>query len=325
MKNGDLRRDLLEYADNPRAFIQLAEKIKANAESPFEEAVGKSLVASGYHLIQQKDVGAYRIDMVVLYNDKSIAVECDGESFHSGDEKVRADLERQVILERIGWKFIRIRGSEYYRDPEGTMERVKQELSRNGILPETVLDEPAAQVESVLLDCVKIRAAQILDEWHLEKDDGFKGIPYEPNITAALKQETMIPIKKENSTFEQVTIISPSPLIKKQVTGNPEKRIEKPSNSPAISSDAKETKKVHIKAEKSKSSSKGSSLIDSFQAVGISYIDNREQSGIIWVPLVNAEKIQIEKIISECGLRFSFEGRGSKATGNKPAWRIMTD
>jgi len=322
LKNGDLRRDLLEYADNPRAFIQLAEKVKANAESPFEEAVGKSLVASGYHLIQQKDVGAYRIDMVVLYNDKSIAVECDGESFHSGDEKVRADMERQAILERIGWKFIRIRGSEYYRDPEGTMERVKQELSRNGILPETVLDEPEAPVESALLDCVKIRAVQILDEWHLENNDEFKEIPCETNITTALKQET---VKKEHSTFEQMTVVSPSPLLKQQVTGKPKERIEKPSIRPAISPDAKENNKTNISAEKSKSSSKGSSLIYSFQAAGISYIDNRIQSGIIWVPLVNAEKIQIEKIISESGLRFSFEGRGSKATGNKPAWRIMTD
>lgn len=324
LKSGDLRRDLLEYANNPRAFIQLAEKIKANAESPFEEAVGKSLVASGYHLIQQKDVGAYRIDMVVLYNDKSIAVECDGEAFHSGDEKVREDMERQAILERIGWKFIRIRGSEYYRDPEGTMERVSQELSRNGISPETVVDEPEAQAESALLDCVKIRAAQILDEWHLEKDDEFREIPYEANATAALKQETMLTVKKENHSVKQVTIAPTSP-VQKQVTEKPGKVIVKPMNNTSINTSTKDNKQVQLKAEKSKVSSKGNSLIDSFQAAGISYIDNRIQSGIIWVPLVNDEKIQIEKIINEYGVRFSFEGRGSKATGNKPAWRIMTD
>ena len=34
-------------------------------------------------------------------------------------------MERQTILERLGWRFIRIRGSEYYRDAEQTMQRVK--------------------------------------------------------------------------------------------------------------------------------------------------------------------------------------------------------
>ena len=324
LKSGDLRRDLLEYAENPKAFIQLAEKVKAKAESPFEEAVGKSLVASGYHLIQQKDVGAYRIDMVVQYKDKSIAVECDGESFHSGDEKVREDMERQAILERIGWKFIRIRGSEYYRNPESTMERVKQELNKNGILPETVLEQSAAQEKSSLLDNIKIRASQILDEWHSEKDDEPNEIRFEPVITQPLKHKTMISVEKENHTVQQGVNIPDLSLVQKQITKEPEKPYERPTSS-AIRSAAKTNNQTNIRTENLKISSKGSSLINSFKNEGISYIDNRMQSGIIWVPLVNSEKMKIEKIINESGLRFSFEGRGSKATENKPAWRIMAD
>lgn len=123
LKPGDIRRDLLEYCDNPQSFSRVVEAVEAQAESPFEEAVGKSLVAAGYHITQQWEVGTYRIDIVVQYNGKKIAVECDGEQYHSGDEKVRADMERQTILERMGWRFIRIRGSEYYRDLEATMSR----------------------------------------------------------------------------------------------------------------------------------------------------------------------------------------------------------
>ncbi|MCM1566373.1 MAG: AAA domain-containing protein [Dehalobacter sp.] len=324
LKSGDLRRDLLEYAENPKAFIQLAEKVKAKAESPFEEAVGKSLVASGYHLIQQKDVGAYRIDMVVQYKDKSIAVECDGESFHSGDEKVREDMERQAILERIGWKFIRIRGSEYYRNPEGTMERVKLELTRNGILPETILEESVSQEKSLLLDNVKIRAAQILDEWHSEKGDELNEIRFEPVITQPLKQETMMPAEKENRTIQPVGNVPDLSLVQKQIIKKSEKPYEKPTSS-TIHSTAKTNNQMNIRTEKLKISSKGNFLINSFKNAGISYIDNRMQSGIIWVPLINSEKMKIEKIINESGLRFSFEGRGSKATENKPAWRIMAD
>ena len=99
LKPGDIRRDLLEYCDNPRAFWQSVQVAKAKAESPFEEAVASSLIAAGFHITQQWEVGSYRIDIVVQYKGKKIAIECDGELFHSGVEKVREDMERQTILE----------------------------------------------------------------------------------------------------------------------------------------------------------------------------------------------------------------------------------
>ena len=84
----------------------------------------------------------------------------------SGEEKVRADMERQTILERMGWRFIRIRGSEYYRDPEATMVRVINELTNYGIMQESMIEQIANTTSSELLSRVKIRAIQIIDEWH---------------------------------------------------------------------------------------------------------------------------------------------------------------
>ena len=46
------------------------------------------------------------------------------------------DMERQSILERLGWKFIRVRGSEYYRRPAQTIARIVSELNAAGIEPE---------------------------------------------------------------------------------------------------------------------------------------------------------------------------------------------
>ena len=135
LKPGDMRKDLIEYVTNPLAFDKQLEKIKAKADSPFEVSVASELVKNGYHIVQQLAVGAYRIDMVAVYGDKKIAIECDGELYHSGEDKVREDMERQAILERIGWKFIRIRGSEYYKDRNTTINRVVKELKNYGIEP----------------------------------------------------------------------------------------------------------------------------------------------------------------------------------------------
>lgn len=135
LKPGDIRKMLLDYAANPKATEYAHQKNEEEAESPFEVAVATALSDRGYHLVQQWEVGAYRLDMVAVCRNNAVAIECDGERWHSGDIKIREDMERQTILERLGWRFIRIRGSEYYRAPERTIQRVIKELSSYGIEP----------------------------------------------------------------------------------------------------------------------------------------------------------------------------------------------
>jgi very-short-patch-repair endonuclease/cellulose biosynthesis protein BcsQ len=161
LKNGDMRRDLIEYANDPNAFLQVADAVEKRSESPFEEAVGRSIVSAGYRLEQQYPVGAYRLDMVISCGNNKVALECDGEAWHSSELQIRSDMERQAILERIGWRFVRVRGSEYYRNPEKTMARVMNDLAELGIVPERKVDERTA---SDLLERVKIRVNQIMDD-----------------------------------------------------------------------------------------------------------------------------------------------------------------
>lgn len=163
LKPDDIRKMLIDFSLNPESVHMLNAQIEEKAESPFESAVAKYLAVRGYHLVQQWRVGAYRLDMVVVCGKKKVAIECDGERYHSGEDKIREDMERQTILERLGWHFIRIRGSEYYRNPEKTMERVATALTEEGIEPEDaeVVQETSDQ-DAELLQRVKQRAYAIL-------------------------------------------------------------------------------------------------------------------------------------------------------------------
>lgn len=164
LKSGDIRKDLIEYATNPLAFTEQLTEIKAKADSPFEISVANALVKAGYHIDQQWAVGSYRIDIVAVCNDKKIAIECDGERDHSGDDKIREDMERQAILERLGWRFIRIRGSEYYKNQNETIKRVISELTAYEIEPEQNIKIEEAN-DTELKQRVIAKAAHILDEW----------------------------------------------------------------------------------------------------------------------------------------------------------------
>ena len=160
LKPGDIRKTLIDYSLDPDARENKHRQAERRADSPFEAAVAGELLDRSYRLEQQRSVGAYRLDIVAVCGSRSVAIECDGERWHSGESRIREDMERQTILERLGWRFIRIRGSEYYRDPGACMERVCRELEESGIRPEARSPEPEAGTG--LLSRVRAHAQAIL-------------------------------------------------------------------------------------------------------------------------------------------------------------------
>ncbi len=160
LKPGDIRKTLIDYSLDPEARTETHRQTEHRADAPFEAAVAEALLSRGYRLEQQRCVGAYRLDMVAVCGSRSVAIECDGERLHSGESRIREDMERQTILERLGWRFIRIRGSEYYRDPKKAMDRVCRELEEHGIRPDAAA--PADQPDTELLARVKAHAEALL-------------------------------------------------------------------------------------------------------------------------------------------------------------------
>lgn len=158
LKPGDIRKTLIDYALNPAAYCG-AETAAPGQTTPFEAAVAQALIRRGYRIEQPWQVGAYRLDMVAVCGKQTVAIECDGQRLQTGETGIRADMERQTILERLGWRFIRVRGSEYHRDPEKAIGRITAELERCGVRPE---QRTAPAPGSPLPDRVRTRAAQIL-------------------------------------------------------------------------------------------------------------------------------------------------------------------
>ena len=165
LKPGDLRRRLIEHAINPNHLMSLLEDGSAKTESPFEKEVFERLIRRGYRVKPQWQVGAYRIDLVVEGDSGSkLAVECDGDRYHY--DKVAEDLARQALLERLGWRFVRIRGSAFYRNRDEAMEVVFIKLDEAGIQPIKAEVLPCnPDVGQLLLDKVLRRAAELRREW----------------------------------------------------------------------------------------------------------------------------------------------------------------
>ena len=135
LKDGDLRKELFDYMDSLKENT-FENSISENATiSDFENEVAKHLLEKNYTIRQKWRVGSYDIDMVAIYDDKKIAIECDGKTLNHTEDEVVANLEEQEILERCGWEFIRVRASEYFRNPEKAIKDIIIQLDDKGIYP----------------------------------------------------------------------------------------------------------------------------------------------------------------------------------------------
>ena len=326
LKPGDIRKRLIDYSLNPEAFENVYAEIEKKSESPFEAAVANALASRGYRLVQQWKVGAYRLDMVVVCGPQKVAIECDGERYHSGEAKIREDMERQTILERVDWRFIRIRGSEYYHAPEKTIERVVAELGSYGIEPEERGSATSEARTSELLQRTKACAYKILSSFNSSDSDAVdietigialsgRGVvsnpirevsknPLDSGESVRIKNEAQnINFKHEDSTPHRLKS-SPRQALK-----------ESKRNAPII-----------VQAVQPRLFSKptnGDNLIAELKNEGIAFIDNREQSGIVWVLYTFNIKETVETLLKKHPCKFGLEKRGSIATNNLPAWRVI--
>lgn len=135
LNQDDLRYRLLHYCLQPTRIMEERENVIERLESPFEKEVARRIIARGYRVTPQLEVGRYRIDMVVEGIRQRLAIECDGARWHDID-RLEQDRLRQEVLERAGWTFWRIRGSKYYRDPDRAMQSLWDLLDEMGIQPE---------------------------------------------------------------------------------------------------------------------------------------------------------------------------------------------
>lgn len=110
----------------PRAAVAGARL--GRVDSQFEEDVAAGLRELGLRVFHQYPACGFHIDLVVerAADDVRVAVECDGERYHLDEhgELNTEDIERQAIVERAGWRVVRIPYRKWLADPGSQLARV---------------------------------------------------------------------------------------------------------------------------------------------------------------------------------------------------------
>jgi very-short-patch-repair endonuclease len=163
LKPKDLRRRLIQHAEDPAAVRLLLKQSEDSRETALEHEVHGRLFEAGYRVLPHWRVGYYTIDLVVEGSGRRLAIECDGDK-PAAVEQLREDMARQAILERLGWSFLRVRASEFFIDPEKAMKPVLARLGELKIRPEGGNSE-APQNGKDVLERILRRAAEYRQHW----------------------------------------------------------------------------------------------------------------------------------------------------------------
>jgi very-short-patch-repair endonuclease len=147
LKPDDLRRKLIEHAEDPALLMRALDEKEKRAQSGFEREVMKRLASAGYRVTPHWKIGTFRIDLVVEGGGRRLAIECDGDRYYPL-EKLAEDMDRQSVLERMGWIFTRIRSSEFLRSPARAMKHVFEKLQLLEIPPAG--DSPNSKPEETI-------------------------------------------------------------------------------------------------------------------------------------------------------------------------------
>ena len=123
-----------------RTFLYYAEKgefpqnndIDDYSEARFEQYVFDTLTEHGYNVDMKVGTAGYKIDLAVVdptdEDEYILAIECDGQSYHSSNSVRDRDRLRQQILENLGWNFYRVWSTDWYQNEKEATKRLLDKL-----------------------------------------------------------------------------------------------------------------------------------------------------------------------------------------------------
>lgn len=135
-----VRYSLLNYSMNYSKLSIGKKDIGQVFQSNFQQDVYNLIKDRGYKIIPQVKIGRYNIDFMIESERSKIAIICEGDDLKE-KYSFKENVERQLDLERVGWTFLKIRGSEFYLHPEFVMNRLFNKLKNLGIKANAIENE----------------------------------------------------------------------------------------------------------------------------------------------------------------------------------------
>lgn len=112
--------------------LEVMEDLKnraARCENPIEQKFFWEALKYKVHLTPQYEIGRYRVDFAL--ESFKIAIEIDGYEYHSSQQQIERDYERENFLKGQGWEVVRFTAGQVSRDAGDCIRKLKMIMLAN--------------------------------------------------------------------------------------------------------------------------------------------------------------------------------------------------
>jgi len=125
-------RNFIAYVEKGGVIPRPQPGITDRETNDFEDAVAEQLISRGLTVERQVGASSFFIDLAIRdRRDPSrfvLGVECDGATYHSSRNAQDRDVLRHTQLRSMGWYIHHLWSTDWFRDPDGAIEKVLRAL-----------------------------------------------------------------------------------------------------------------------------------------------------------------------------------------------------
>jgi very-short-patch-repair endonuclease len=122
-----MMREFAEYVNGLELMNNPTEQLEV-IESQYQQKLSNVLLADNILTIPNYKVNQYKMDLAYIENEKKIDIEIEGESQSKewDEDKLKREMIRNLRLNKLGWKVVRIWNYEIRDDLQNCVERIKR-------------------------------------------------------------------------------------------------------------------------------------------------------------------------------------------------------
>lgn len=154
----DLSRTKAEGVIGLRAFMMYAKNGRLPATSSHSKAIGslieqvaKSLTKAGLEVDTHVGDSSYKVDVAIRHPNRFdtyiAAVQLDSINYANAQTTRDREKLRESMLERLGWKIIKVSSLDWWHDPEKETRRIVKEVTQ---APEKISREPERDAHEII-------------------------------------------------------------------------------------------------------------------------------------------------------------------------------
>jgi very-short-patch-repair endonuclease len=119
-------KDYLHFAEH--GTMPASAVAPGAADSPLEEEIANALRGKGWEVRSRIGVLGFSIDLAIVDPKRRgrylVGIECDGATYRSSPTARDRDRLRQSVLEKLGWRLVRVWSTDWFKNRERALDRL---------------------------------------------------------------------------------------------------------------------------------------------------------------------------------------------------------